>query len=44
MGFAPNVTREIDRFLQDYCPNPDLIRDALLRTGSVPFMIACRRS
>jgi class 3 adenylate cyclase len=49
MGFAPNVTREIDRFLQDYCPNPDLIRDALLRTGlcsvldCLPEELVCRR-
>jgi CRP-like cAMP-binding protein len=46
---AGNVTREIDRFLQDYCPNPDLIRDALLRTGlcsvldCLPEELVCRR-
>ncbi|AND87295.1 class 3 adenylate cyclase [Bradyrhizobium huanghuaihaiense] len=33
MGFAANVTREIDRFLQQSCPQPDLILSALERTG-----------
>lgn len=49
MGFGPGIDPQFERFLEQHCPDPDLIRSAVARAalcGVVEFLpdeIICRR-
>lgn len=49
MGFGPGIDPQFERFLEQHCPDPELIRGAMARValcgvvGCLPDEIICRR-